>query len=386
MLRTPRRALEVGLPIKLDDGSRRTFIGYRVQHSTTRGPGKGGVRFDPEVSLDEAKALAMLMTWKCALVDVPYGGAKGGIRCDPNGLTPSELERLTRRYASEIAPLIGPNRDVLAPDLGTGEREMAWMLDTFTALSGSAAGAFVTGKPLIVGGSAYRASATGLGVAHLVTVAAREANLAAPVRVAVAGFGEVGRTVVRRLSDAADFRVVGVSDIRGARHSEGGLDVGALEEAAAGDGSVSQAGTGDPISRDELLVSNCDVLVPAATSGAINEMNAGSLRAHVVVEGANAPVTPDGDAILAERGIEVVPDILANAGGVIASHLELLQGSPVLSGASGDIAAALTTHLEQTLQAVRGFAEQHRTSLRDAAMALGVRRVADAHLARGLYP
>jgi glutamate dehydrogenase (NAD(P)+) len=385
MLRSPRRSLEVGLPIKLDDGTRRTFTGYRVQHSTTRGPGKGGVRFDPHVSLDETKALAMLMSWKCALVDVPYGGAKGGVRCDPRELTASELERLTRRYASEIAPLIGPNRDVLAPDLGTGEREMAWMLDTFTALSGTAAGAFVTGKPLIVGGAAYRASATGLGVAHLVTVAARDAHLRKPVRVAVAGFGEVGRTVVRRLDDLPGYRIVAVSDVGGARYSEAGLDIDALEDAVREDGSVAEAETGEAMERDELLLGQCDVLVPAATGGAIDEVTAGAVKARVVVEGANAPVTTDGDAVLDERGIVVVPDILANAGGVIASHLELLQGFPVLA-ASQDVVAVLNELLETTLGAVRAFANQHQTNLRDAAIALGVRRVADVHLARGLYP
>jgi glutamate dehydrogenase (NAD(P)+) len=386
MLRVPRRAIEVAVPIKRDDGSRQTFVGYRVQHSTTRGPGKGGVRYDPAVSLDETKALAMLMTWKCALVDVPYGGAKGGIRCDPHELSVDELERLTRRYASELAPVIGPQRDILAPDLGTGEREMAWMMDTFTALSGTSAGATVTGKPLIVGGSPSRASATGLGVAHLVEVAARRSGLAGPVRVAVAGYGEVGRTVARRLEAGSRCVIVGVSDLGGARFSDVGLDLAELDRAAAVDGSVAAAATGEPLDRDELLFSDCQVLVPAATGGVIDGANADALQAAIVVEGANAPVTAAGDAILAERGVTVVPDILANAGGVIASHFELVQGSPLLAGAARDIARVLSDHLEQIFNAVCEFAEDSAIGLRDAALALGVRRVADVHLARGLYP
>jgi glutamate dehydrogenase (NAD(P)+) len=386
MLSVPRLAVEVAVPIKCDDGSRQTFVGYRVQHSTTRGPGKGGVRYDPGVSLDETKALAMLMSWKCALADVPYGGAKGGIRCDPHELSESELERMTRRYASELAPLIGPQRDILAPDLGTGAREMAWVMDTYAALSGTSAGACVTGKPLIVGGSPSRASATGLGVAHLVEVAARDSGLAGPVRVAVAGFGEVGRTVAKRLDAAPGCVVVGVSDLGGARYLESGLDLGALEEASAAQSTVAGAATGERLDREELLLCECDVLVPAATGGVIDGANADLVRAHVIVEGANAPVTAAADAVLAERGVTIVPDILANAGGVIASHFELVQGSALLDGASRDIARVLTEHLEQVFASVREFAEQAGVGLRDAALALGVRRVADVHLARGLYP
>jgi glutamate dehydrogenase (NAD(P)+) len=386
MLSVPRRAIEVAVPIKCDDGSRRTFLGYRVQHSTTRGPGKGGVRYHPDVSLDETKALAMLMTWKCALVDVPYGGAKGGVQCDPHELSLGELERTTRRYASELAPVIGPQRDILAPDLGTGEREMAWVMDTYSALSGTSSGACVTGKPLIVGGSPSRASATGLGVAHLVEVAARDAGLGDPVRVAVAGYGEVGRTVAKRLAAQSGCLLVGVSDLSGARYDEHGLDIAALDEAAAGDGTVAHAATGEGLPRDDLLLCQCDVLVPAATGGVIHAGNAGAVGARLVVEGANAPVTAAGDAILAARGVTVVPDILANAGGVIASHFELVQGSPLLAGAARDIARALIEHLERAYTAVGDFAERSAVGLRDAALALGVRRVADVHLARGLYP
>jgi glutamate dehydrogenase (NAD(P)+) len=386
MLSVPRRAIEVAVPIKCDDGSRHTFVGYRVQHSTTRGPGKGGVRYDPGVSLDETKALAMLMSWKCALADVPYGGAKGGIRCDPHELSENELERITRRYASELAPVIGPQRDILAPDLGTGPREMAWVMDTYTALSGTSGGACVTGKPLIVGGSPSRASATGLGVARLVEVAAGEAGLRQPVRVAVAGFGEVGRTVAKRLDAARGCVVVGVSDHGGARYTESGLDIRALEETSAGEGTVAEAPTGDPLDRDALLLCDCDVLVPAATGGVIDDANADQVRARVIVEGANGPLTAAADAVLGEHGVTIVPDILANAGGVIASHFELIQGSALVAGAARDIARMLTEHLEQTFASVQEFAEQASVTLRDAALALGVRRVADAHLARGLYP
>lgn len=386
MLSVPRRAVEVAVPIRTDEGERQTFLGYRVQHSLTRGPGKGGVRFDPFLSFDETKALAMLMTWKCALVEVPFGGAKGGVRCDPHRLSLGELERLTRRYASELAPLIGPTHDVLAPDLNTGEREMAWIMDTYSAMAGSAVGTCVTGKPVVVGGSAERRSATGVAVAHCVKLAATRFGLEPPVRVAIAGFGNVGETVAKLLAEEDGFAVVGISDLSGGRYREGGLPVSRLAAAAGQAGGVGATEIGEPISRGELLEAPCDVLVPAAISRVLRAHNAGRVQARAVVEAANGPTTAAADRILAERGVEIVPDILANAGGVIASYFEWAQGLQPLSWPARDVAASLTGRLDTAFQDVADFADAHEVNLRDAALCVGVRRVADAHLARGLYP
>jgi glutamate dehydrogenase (NAD(P)+) len=386
MLSVPRRAVEVAVPIRTDEGERRTFLGYRVQHSLTRGPGKGGVRFDPFLSFDETKALAMLMTWKCALVEVPFGGAKGGVRCDPHRLSLGELERLTRRYASELAPLIGPTRDVLAPDLNTGEREMAWIMDTYSAMVGSPVGTCVTGKPVVVGGSAERRSATGVGVAHCVKVAATRFGLEPPVRVAIAGFGNVGETVAKLLAEEDGFMVVGISDLSGGRYQEGGLPVRRLATEAERAGGVGVTEIGEPISRGELLEAPCDVLVPAAISRVLRADNAGRIQARAVVEAANGPTTAAADRILAERGVQIVPDILANAGGVIASYFEWAQGLQPLSWPARDVAESLAGRLDAAFEDVADFGEAHEVNLRDAALCVGVRRVADAHLARGLYP
>ncbi|MGH2743846.1 MAG: Glu/Leu/Phe/Val family dehydrogenase [Thermoleophilaceae bacterium] len=386
MLSRPRRAVELAVPIHPDEGDRRTFLGYRVQHSLTRGPGKGGVRFDPFLSFEETKALAMLMTWKCALVEVPFGGAKGGVRCDPRRLSLGELERLTRRYASELAPLIGPTRDVLAPDLNTGEREMAWIMDTYSAIVGSPVGTCVTGKPVVVGGSAERRSATGVGVTHCVKAAAARFGLEPPVRVAVAGFGNVGETVAKLLAEEDGFAVVGVSDLSGGRYREAGLPVARLATAVEQAGGVGRTGIGEPIARDQLLEAPCDVLVPAATSRALDAHNADRVQARVVVEAANGPITAAGDRILADRGVRIVPDVVANAGGVIASYFEWAQGLQPLSWPARDVAESLTGRLDVALEDVSDFAEAHDVSLRDAALCIGVRRVADTHLARGLYP
>ncbi len=386
MLSVPRRAVEVAVPINCDDGERQTFAGYRVQHSFTRGPGKGGVRYHPGVSLDDMKALAMSMSWKCALIGTPFGGAKGGVRCDPRALSDGELERLTRRYASELAPIIGPTRDILAPDLNTGEREMAWIMDTYSTLVGSPTATCVTGKPVTVGGSEVRRSATGVGVAHLVKVGARAYGLKEPVRVAVAGYGEVGRTVAELVSAAEGFRVVGVSDIGGGLYDGSGLALDEIATTMNHCGGVAEADVGEPIPRDALVGVPCDVLVPAATTAMINADNAKHVQARLVVEGANNPTTAAADAVLAERGIEVIPDILANAGGVIASHYEWAQGTQPLLAAPLDLAAVITERLEQTLLHIQNFAAQHGIGLRDAALCIGVSRVAEAHLARGLYP
>lgn len=386
MLRRPRRVVEVAVPVRLDSGEVRTFDGCRVQHSFTRGPAKGGLRYHPDATLDEVKALAMIMTWKCALVDVPFGGAKGAVRCEPRELSIGELERLTRRYANEIMPVIGPDHDILAPDLNTGEREMAWIMDTYATVQGHAGAACVTGKPLIVGGSRERRPATGLGVVECVRLAVRERALDSPVRVVVSGYGNVGRTAADLLAQDDDYLVVGVGDVTGARYDEAGLDGVRLRAAVDGGDGVAAAETGEPIGREQLLEADCDVLVPAALSGAIHEGNADRVKARIVVEGANHPTTAAADNLLVDRGVVVVPDMLANAGGVIASSLEWsssLQGMPV---AETDGATAVTDRIHRTFAEVLAFADERRLSMRAAALCLAVQRVADAHATRGLYP
>jgi glutamate dehydrogenase (NAD(P)+) len=386
MLSIPRRVLEIAVPILNEAGEHETFVGYRVQHSTTMGPGKGGVRYHPRVSLEEVKALAMSMTWKCALVEVPFGGAKGGIRCDPGILSDAETERLTRRYASELVAMIGPTRDILAPDLNTGEREMAWIMDTYSAIAGTPTATVVTGKPVIVGGSPARRSATGVGVAHLTRLAAKPASNGRPIRVVIAGYGEVGRAVAELMEEFDGFLVTGASDIDGARFSDEGLDVWELGIVTDSGRSIAEAETGSPIPRDELIFADCDVLIPAAVSGVIDREEAQRLSTKLVVEAANAAVTVPGDQALNERGITVVPDILANAGGIIASHFEWSQGGNPIGWDAHQIADTLMRRLEDTYAQVVELSEELGVSLREAAVAIGVGRVADAHRARGLYP
>src|SRR3954454_11375174 len=303
MLSHARRAIQVAVPFRRDDGSLRTVEGFRVQHSLTRGPGKGGVRYHPEVSLNETKALAMGMTWKCALVDIPYGGAKGGIRVDPRELSAMEAERMTRRYASEIMPVVGPGRDILAPDIGTGEREMAWILDTYNAALGMTLGAPVTGKPVVVGGSSGRRRATGDGVAERVQLAIRLDGLAPPVGVVVAGFGEVGRVAAETLAlDGDYFTIVGAGDVSGGRHDPSGLDPAAVGRHLDEGGALVELPVGEAVTPEGLLEVDCDVLIPAAVGGVINAANADRIAARIVVEGANGPTTFEADAQLEGHG------------------------------------------------------------------------------------
>ncbi|MBS1677179.1 MAG: Glu/Leu/Phe/Val dehydrogenase [Actinobacteria bacterium] len=386
MLAIPRRSVEIAVPIRTDAGPVATYVGWRVQHSSTRGPGKGGLRFHPEASLDETKALAMLMTWKCALVNVPFGGAKGAIRVDPTALSLPERERLTRRYAGELLPLIGPSRDILAPDLNTGEREMGWIMDTYTAVHGHAVGSCVTGKPVIVGGSSARHSATGLGVATCLRAAVKRRPAEAPVRVAIAGYGNVGRTVAELLADDPEFRLVGASDVSGARFGPDGLDVGTLGATIDAGGGVADAPTGAALSLEDLVTADCDVLVPAALGGQIHAGNAEQVQARLIIEAANGPVTREADAILGRRAVEIVPDILANAGGVIASYYEWVQGVQAMPWLGREVSERLVEQLEQTFDAVIEKAAQLDVTLRDAALCIGVRRVVDTHRTRGLYP
>jgi len=385
MLAQPRRVVEVGIPIRRDDGEVATFVGWRVQHNVTRGPAKGGLRYTPDASREETQALAMWMTWKCALVDLPFGGGKGAVRCDPSTLSVSELERITRRYASEIAPVIGPGRDVLAPDLNTSEREMAWIHDTYHAMVGGMLGSPVTGKPVVVGGSRARRQATGAGVAHCARLVVQALGLEPPIRLVVSGFGNVGHCAAELLIEDPAFVLCGVGDISGARYAAEGLDAQALEAGLRIGAPVAQIDTGALLTNAELLEAPCDLLIPAAVSGVIDEANADRVQAAAIVEGANGPTTPEADDILAARGVMVVPDVLANAGGVIGSFHEWLQdfqGSGDASVARGDIERRLTDAFAATSE----LAAERGLSLRDAALALAVGRVAQAHSTRGLYP
>jgi len=332
MLARPRREITVSVPLRRDDGTVEIFTGHRVQHNFSRGPAKGGLRYAPGVDLDEVRALAMWMTWKCALLDVPYGGAKGGITIDPRGYSAAELERVTRRYTSEILPIIGPERDIPAPDIGTDEQTMAWMMDTYSVASGYTVPGVVTGKPVSVGGSLGRAMATSAGVVHIALAALEHRGLtAARSSAAVQGFGKVGAGAAVLLQQAG-VRVVAVSDQYGALHRACGIDVPALQRHVAATGSVVGFADADPIDGADLLELDVDLLVPAAVEGVLHEGNAARVRAKVVVEGANGPTTGAADRILADNDVLVVPDILANAGGVIVSYFEWVQSNQPSGG------------------------------------------------------
>lgn len=384
MLGLPRRRLEVAVPFRRDDGSVMVVPGWRVQHSLTLGPAKGGVRYHPEVDGDEVAALAMNMTWKCALLQLPYGGAKGGVRVDPSKLSVWELERLTRRYTSEIAPWIGPTRDIPAPDVGTNEQVMAWMMDTYAALQGYTVPGVVTGKPLELGGSLGRTAATGEGLALVTLRALADAGVAAAdARVAVQGYGKVGSWAVRALVRAG-CRVVAVTDNTGGRVDLDGLDCAELDRAVSGHGGVAKAGTGQACS--DLWSVPADAVLPAALGGVIDASVASRLAARMVVEGANQPTTVDGDCELSRRGIPVIPDVLANGGGVVVSYLEWVQDGQRLLWGEAQVLERLAAVLDRAYDAVAAVAAERSLSWRDAAMVLAVERVAKAHLLRGLYP
>jgi glutamate dehydrogenase (NAD(P)+) len=387
LLATPRRALTVSVPLRRDDGHVEVLQGYRVQHSVTRGPAKGGIRYHPATDLDEVKALAMWMTWKCALIGVPFGGAKGGITVDPRLLSRGELERMTRRYASEILPIVGPEQDIPAPDVGTDEQTMAWFMDTFSVQRGYTVTGVVTGKPIAIGGSAGRGGATSRGVTYAAFSALREAGIDPDgATVAVQGFGKVGALAAQYLHDAG-CTVVAVSDVKGGAYDPGGLDPVALIRALAEgvDSVVGSPGT-DTITNSELLGLDVDVLIPAALEGVVHEDNAAAVRARIVVEGANGPLTPDADAVLADAGVLVVPDILANAGGVAVSYFEWVQDLQAWFWSEDEVNDRLHALMDRTYAEVSALAAERAVSLRDAAHMISVGRVADAHRTRGLYP
>ncbi|MDI3340041.1 MAG: Glu/Leu/Phe/Val dehydrogenase [Sphaerobacter sp.] len=381
VLETPERELSVALPIEMDDGRIEVFQGYRVQHSRLRGPAKGGIRYHPSVDLDEVRGLAALMTWKCALLDLPYGGGKGGVNCDPSLLSAGELARLTRAYATALVPIIGSRIDVPAPDVNTDERVMAWLLDAVEQQTGMHDPAIVTGKPLALGGIPGRGEATGRGVA-LITLETLKRRGIAPeaARIAVQGFGKVGGQTVRTLAEAG-CRIVAISDVSGGLYNPHGLDIAriithtrnhprGLLEGYPGEDA-------DPIGPAELLTVDCDVVIPAALEGQITEANAGAITAQIIVEGANGPTTAEADRILADRGITVVPDILANAGGVVVSYFEWIQGLQGTRWTLDEVRSRLDRMMLDAYDAVLARAEAERVSLREAAYLLAVGRVAE---------
>ena len=383
MLATPRRSLTVSVPVRREDGSLDVVQGFRVQHNISRGPAKGGIRFHPATDIHEVTALAMWMTWKCALVGIPYGGAKGGVAVDPTLLTTRELERLTRRYVNEILPLIGPEKDIPAPDVGTDEQTMAWIMDTYSVNAGYSVPGVVTGKPMTLGGSLGRSGATSRGV-QIATLAALGRSPEG-VTVAVQGFGKVGALTAQYLSDAG-CTVVAVSDITGAVHDARGLDIAALRAHVAESGGVHGFAQADAMAHEDLFELDVDVLVPAALEGVITEANAPRIRARLIVEGANGPTTPEADEILAANGTTIVPDILANAGGVIVSYLEWVQNLQACSWSSGEIELKLRELMLSAFDEVKALAAARGLTLRQAAHVIGVGRVAEAHRMRGLYP
>ena len=382
----PERALMTSVPLRRDSGEIEIFAGYRVQHSTVLGPTKGGIRYDPEVTLGECAALAMWMTWKCALLRLPYGGAKGGIRCNPKAMTPHELERLTRRFTSELIKEIGPQTDIPAPDIATNEQTMAWMMDTYSMQMGHAVPEVVTGKPISIGGSIFRREATGAGVVMCAAQACRALGYElAGQRCVVQGFGNVGGVAAAELHEVGAI-VVAVSDVSGGVHDEAGLDIPELHAYVAAHGSLEGYVSGARITNEELLELPCDVLFVAAREDQITEANADRINARLVVEGANGPTTLEADAILGERGIVVVPDILANAGGVTVSYFEWVQDLGRLFWDREEIRQRLADKMHDAFDRIWAVSAEKSLSLRPAAIVAAIREVAGALEARGIYP
>ena len=385
-LRYPRRALVVSIPVLMDNGRTEVFIGYRVHHSTALGPTKGGLRYDADVNLGEVTALSMLMSWKCALMGLPYGGAKGGVRCSPRDMSAREREHLTRRYTVEVILMIGPDLDIPAPDLGTDEQTMAWMMDTYSMTQGKSVPGVVTGKPLIVGGSAGRREATGRGIVFVLYQAAK--SLGQELRgktIVVQGFGNVGSVAARMLWRDGCI-IAGVGDFTGAVWNPHGIDVRQLEAHVAQSGSVAGFPGSDALSNEELLEQPCDILVPAAVGSVIHAQNADRIKAQIVAEGANGPTTPEADAILRDRGVTVIPDILCNAGGVVVSYFEWVQGLQYYFWRESEIIGRLQEVMTRAFNRVWASATKDGVDLRTAALMEGIRRVAEGFKVRGLYP
>jgi glutamate dehydrogenase (NAD(P)+) len=386
ILRHPQRELIVHFPVKLDDGNVRVFTGFRVHHNIARGPAKGGLRFDEAVNIDEVRALAMWMTWKCAVVGIPFGGAKGGVICDPKAMSMSELERLSRRFATEISLMMSPDRDIPAPDVNTNPQIMAWIMDTYSMHAGHSVAAVVTGKPLSVGGSEGRSEATGRGVLYCIEEALRRQGKSLQgLTAAVQGFGNVG-SVAAKLLQEAGAKVIAVTDRTGGVCSSRGLDVKSLIRQREEHGIVPHLRDSDTISNEDLLELECDILVPAAYENQITVLNAPRVKAKLIAEGANGPTTPEADAILRDRGIPVVPDILCNAGGVTVSYFEWVQDLQEFFWDEDDINQKLRKILIKSFNAIYEVQDRHGSDLRTAAYIVGVQRVAEAIQTRGIYP
>ncbi len=385
-LKHPKRILQVSIPTRMDDNSFEVFTGYRVQHNVDRGPAKGGLRYHPQVTMDEVVALAMWMTWKCAVVNIPYGGAKGGVVCNPKEMSLGELERMTRRFTSELIDFIGPEKDIPAPDVYTNPQTMAWILDTYSMNKGHLIPAVVTGKPVEVGGSLGRNEATGRGCAFVAREALKTQGMDINgATVAVQGFGNAG-SVAAKVLEEMGAKTIAVSDSRGGIYCEAGLDTGAAIEHKADTGAVSGFEGCDEITNEELLALECDVLVPAALENTITADNADAVRAKIITEAANGPTTPEAQAILDEKGIFVVPDILANAGGVTVSYFEWIQGSQMFFWAEDEVNSRLETIMVNSYCGVRAEAKRGNWNMRDAAFNVAVDRVAKAVELRGIYP
>ncbi|GAB4430887.1 MAG: Glu/Leu/Phe/Val dehydrogenase [Chloroflexi bacterium OHK40] len=386
ILRSPQRELTVNFPVKLDDGNTRMFTGYRVQHNLSRGPVKGGIRYHPSVTLDEIRALAMLMTWKCAVTNLPYGGAKGGVIVDPRQLSAEEIERLTRRYATEISILIGPEKDIPAPDVNTNPQIMAWIMDTISMHQGYTVPAIVTGKPLNIGGSEGRNEATARGIVYVLGEATRHLGIdLSRARVAIQGCGNVGANTARMLHDLG-ATVVAISDSQGGVYNPRGLRPIDLLQHKRHTGTVRGYPRGESITNEELIELDCDILVPAALSQVITAANATRVRARIVAEAANGPTTPEADEILYDQGTFVLPDILANAGGVTVSYFEWVQGLQEFFWTEREVNAQLERVISHAFQSVLRVAQEREVPMRTAAYVLAVKRVADAVTTRGIYP
>ncbi len=387
-IKSTRRELTVNFPVKMENGQIKIFTGYRIQHNTTRGPAKGGIRYHPDVNLDEVKALAMWMTWKCAVVNIPFGGAKGGVQCDPKTMSPRELENMTRRYVYEISMMIGPDRDIPAPDVYTNPQVMAWIMDTYNTLKGYSVPGVVTGKPLELGGSLGRLEATGKGVFIIAQEAAKHLNIPiAGARVAIQGCGNVGGTAAQYF-DRAGAKIIAISDYEGGIYNPKGLNVPeALSCRDQYSCFITRKGPGwEEITNQELLAVDCDILVPAAIENQLTHVNASKVRAKMIVEGANGPTTPEADEIFKDRGIFIAPDILANAGGVTVSYFEWVQNLQELIWNEEEISDRLTRILKKSFSDTLAISQKQKVDMRTAALMLGIGRVAEATRLLGIYP
>ena len=385
VLRYPSREIIVHIPVGMDDGSIEVFTGYRVQHSVARGPAKGGIRYSPDVTLDEVRALASWMTWKCAVVNIPFGGAKGGVICDPKKMSQGELERMTRRYTAELIEFIGPEKDVPAPDMGTDEQTMAWIMDTYSMHMRQTVNAVVTGKPINIGGSRGRREATGRGVMIVCDQACKKLGIdRSTARVIVQGFGNVGSNAAQLMHEAG-YKVIGIAEVSGGLHNKNGIDINALVEFRQKNGTVHGFPGAEAYDAAELLTTECEILIPAATENVITSRNVNRVKCRILAEGANGPTTSAADDVLGDKGVFVIPDILANAGGVTTSYFEWVQDRQGYFWKESVVNEQLETIMKSSFDDVVRYAENHRVNNRIAAYMLAIDRVAYTIRQRGIY-